>query len=106
MKESELTKMTVKQLRELAKEKTDASGVTAMKKDQLIDLLVTERDVEVVRTKKVKKMDLNRDQAKAEILRLKQKKEELEKSKDLNKKQLKNIMRRVRNLKRLIRNVS
>ncbi|MFC1564118.1 Rho termination factor N-terminal domain-containing protein [candidate division KSB1 bacterium] len=106
MKESELIKMTVKQLRELAKEDTKISGVTAMKKEQLVEALVTERDVEVVRTKKIRKMDLSPDQAKAEILRLKQKKEELEKSKNMNKKQLKNIIRRVRNLKRLLRNVS
>ncbi|MCP4723709.1 MAG: hypothetical protein GY863_01670 [bacterium] len=106
MKESELIKMTVKQLRDIAKETTDASGVTAMKKDELVDLLVTDKDVEVVRTKKVKKVDLTKEQAKAEILRVKQKKEEMEKSGEINKKQLKNIVRRVRNLKRLIRNVS
>ncbi len=106
MKESELIKMTVKQLRDLAKETTDAAGVTAMKKEQLVDLLVTERDVEVSRTKKIRKIDLTKEQAKAEILRLKQKKEEMEKAGDINKDQLKNLVRRVRSLKRLLRNVS
>ena len=106
MTEAELKKMTVKQLRVLASEKTDLAGLSGMKKDALVVALVEKLGV----TKEVKKAGTdalkNKQAAKNEIKRLKQKKQEFLQEKTLNKKQMRNIRRRVRRLKKNLRKVS
>ena len=104
MSEEELKKMTVKQLKELAAEKTDLTGLSGMKKEVLIKALIEKLHVEA--PKKVTGAALKDKQtAKIEIRRLKQKKQELLRAASRNPQQLRNVRRRVRNLKRFIRKV-
>lgn len=101
MTEADLKKMTVKDLKALAAEKTELTGVTDMRKDALIEAIIKELGIEK-ETKKVAADAINNKMAaKKEILRLKQKKEELLNSSKATPRQLKNIRRRVRSLKRL-----
>lgn len=106
MTEAELKKMTVKQLRELANEKTDLTGLSGMKKEALVVALVEKLDIK----KEVEKAGAgtlkDKQTAKNEIQRLKQKRTELLQAEVKSKKQMRNIRRRVRKLKRSIRRVS
>ncbi|MFC1513985.1 hypothetical protein ACFL5P_03135 [candidate division KSB1 bacterium] len=105
MTEAELKKMTVKQLREIAEEKTKLTGIKTMKKDKLIEEMIVALEIEV--SKKVTgEVVKDKIGAKKEINRLKHKRNDLEKGDSTNKKQLANIRRRIRNLKRMIRNAS
>ena len=102
---AELKKMTVKQLREYAAEHTELTGLSGMKKEQLVETLIEALGLE---TKKKVTGDALKDKksSKNEILRLKQKKEELLASAKKNAQQLKNIRRRIRNLKRNMRTIA
>ncbi len=100
MKTSELKKMTVKQLRELAKDDSSIIGATAMKKDELVEALSEEDDTV---QEKGTSGPISKDQAKSEIVRLKDKMARLSEGDSKNVKQLKNIRRRIRNLKRNLR---
>ena len=116
----ELQKMTVKALREFAQENTAIVGVTGLKKDQLIDAICEDLEIEktpdtarkdekktVSQKAKKSKVDLSKKQsAKQEILRLKEKKTALMQDKTKNYRQLKNIRRRIRRIKMEIRKVS
>ena len=106
MTEAELKKMTVKQLRALASEKTDLTGLSGMKKEELVAALIEKLGVK----KEVKKAGAealkDEQTAKKEIKRLKQKRKELLQAKTKNKKQMRNIRRRVRKLKRNLSKVS
>ncbi|MFC1556805.1 Rho termination factor N-terminal domain-containing protein [candidate division KSB1 bacterium] len=116
----ELQKMTVKALREFAQENTGIVGVTGLKKDQLIDAICEDLEIEktpdtarkdekkpVSQKAKKSKVDLsNKQSAKQEILRLKEKKTALMQDKTKNYRQLKNIRRRIRRIKMEIRKVS
>ena len=105
MNTSELKMMTVKELKDLAAEKTDAEGITSMKKDELVDLLSDgEESPSPVKKSSVKKSSktppkLTKEIAKSEIKRLKNKQAEISSGSPNSK----NIQRRVRNLKRFIR---
>lgn len=109
MTEAELKKMTVKRLRDLAAEKTEIQGLTGMKKEELVSALIEELKIKIEKEAppaEKKEVVLDSKSAKKEITRLKQKKSDLLGGKSLNSKQLKNIRRRMRNLKRIMRKVS
>lgn len=109
MTEAELKKMTVKQLRDLATGKTEIQGLTGMKKEELVNALMEELKIKIGEKDPVaekKAVVLDSKSAKNEIMRLKQKISDLLGGKSSNPKQLKNIRRRVRNLKRIMRKVS
>ncbi len=110
MTESELKKMTVKQLKEYASEHTKLSGMSGMKKDALVSAIIDELGIDEPGkelSKVEKKKGLNDKGAiKIEILRLKQKKSELQEQDVNNSNQFRNIRRRIRNLKRKIQKVS
>ena len=105
MKEADLKKMTVKQLRELATEKTDLTGLSGMKKEMLVKAMIDKLGVDS--SKKVAGEALkNKQAAKKEIVRLKRKKQELLKfGAKKNPQQLRNIRRRARSLKRHLRKI-
>lgn len=104
MTEAELRKMTVKQLRELAAEKTDIAGITGMKKEELVTALIGKLGIDI--SKKVTDEALkDKKSAKKEVFRLKQKKQEVLQGKTKNIQQLRNIRRRVGKLKRYLRKV-
>ena len=108
--EKPLDKMTVVELREVAKEEIPGiTGVTGMKKDQLLDAIKEARGVkeETPAKKKKKKKtagpkkDLTVKEMKQEILRLRAEREALRKEKD--KKKLEIIRRRINRLKKMTR---
>ena len=105
MKDAELKKMTVKQLRELAAEKTELTELSSMKKDELLIALAGELERKEPK-KESGKGEKDPKATKNEIIRLKQKKEKLLQAKSKNPKQLRNVRRRIRNLKRIMRKVS
>ena len=102
---AELKKMTVKQLREFAKDKTELTGLSSMKKDELLNTLAGELERKEPKKESAKGKKDPRA-TKNEIIRLKQKKEDLLQAKSKNPKQLRNVRRRIRNLKRIMRKVS
>ncbi len=105
MTEPELKKMTVKKLREFASKNTELSGISGLKKDALITAIVEALGVDAPKKQTGKKLSKKKE-IKIEIVRLKQKKEELLKQKTKKSGQIRNIRRRVRNLKRMSRRVS
>jgi len=105
MTEEELRKMTVKDLRKIAAEQTELSGITGMKKDVLIEALVKELNIKQAKKQATGKALDDKISTKREILRLKQKKDDLLKQKSKKPAQLKNIRRRVRNLKKHLRKI-
>lgn len=103
MNASELKKMTVKELKDLAAEKSGETDTSSMKKDDLVELLSDEEDSKPAKKKNAAKksepVKLTKELAKSEIRRLKKRQAEVS-SGSANSK---NIQRRVRNLKRFIR---
>ena len=114
MTEPELKKMTVKKLREFASKNTELSDISGLKKDALITAIVEALGVDAPKKqtskdeskKETGKKLSKKKEIKIEIVRLKQKKEELLKQKTKKSGQIRNIRRRVRNLKRMSRRVS
>ncbi len=103
--ESDLKKMTVKDLRVFAQENTSLTGVTGMKKEELLNALLAELGLE--KKKQTSKVDIKDKQAtKKEVLRLKEKQQKLMQSETKNQNQLKNIRRRISRLKKEMRKVS
>lgn len=102
--EQEMKKMTVKDLREWAKENSKLVGVSGMKKDELIGNLMEEFGIEP-EDKKVSSL-ANKADLKTEVKRLKDKMDILLQEENKNSNQLKNIRRRIRNLKRDMRTAS
>jgi len=106
MTEAELKKMTVKQLRALASEKTDLTGMSGMKKEELVVALVEKLGIKKEVKKAGTEAPKDKQATKKEIKRLKQKRNELFQANTKNRKQLRNIRRRVRKLKKNLRKVS
>jgi cell division protein FtsX len=107
--EKPLDKMTAKELRELAVEIPDVTGVHAMKKDELLRLVKEHRgiqDEKPVRTKKTKKekKGLSRSELKTKIIELKKQKGVAREAKDT--KQVDILRRRISRMKKMTRKVA
>jgi ABC-type uncharacterized transport system ATPase subunit len=107
-----LDKMTVVELRELAKEEIPGiTGVTGMKKDQLLEAIKEARGIKDETPAKIKKQKktagpkkvMNVQEMKQEIIRLRAERETLRQTKD--KKKLEIIRRRINRLKKMTRRV-
>jgi hypothetical protein len=108
-----LDKMTVVELRELAKEEIPGiTGVTGMKKDQLLEAIKEARGIKDETPAKIKKQKktagpkkvMNVQEMKQEIIRLRAERETLRQTKD--KKKLEIIRRRINRLKKMTRRVA
>jgi len=108
--EKPLDKMTVVELREAAKEEIPGiTGVTGMKKEQLLEVIKDARGIKeeapARKKKKIKtagpKKEMSVKDMKQEIVRLRGERETLRKEKD--KKKLEIIRRRINRLKKLTR---
>ncbi len=112
--EKPLDKMTVVELREVAKvEIPGITGVTGMKKEQLLEALKEARGIQdetPAQKKKIKKKtagpkkDMSVKDMKLEIIRLRAERETLRQDKD--KKKLEIIRRRINRLRKMTRRVS
>ena len=111
--EKTLDKMTVVELREVAKEEIPGiAGVTGMKKDQLLEAIKEARGIkdETPVKKKTKKKTagpkrkMTGKEMKQEIIRLRSEREALRQEKD--KKKLEIIRRRINKLKKMTRKVA
>jgi len=111
--EKPLDKMTVVELRELAKEEIPGiTGVTGMKKEQLLETIKEARGIkdEAPAKKKKKKKTagskkvMSVKEMKQEIIRLRDERESLRQEKD--KKKLEIIRRRINRLKKMSRKVA
>lgn len=107
--EKPLDKMTVTELREVVKQEVpEVTGVTGMKKDQLLEIVKEARGIKdeaPVKKKKKKtagpKKDLSVREMKLEIIRLRAERDVLRQEKD--KKKLEIIRRRINRLKKMTR---
>ena len=103
-----LEKMTVKELREVAKDIPGVQGVTAMKKDELVQILKSHYGIQdeapaKTRTKKPK-LSMTVTELKAKIAVLREEKEVARAEKDRNKINI--LRRRINRFKRLSRKVA
>jgi len=82
--EKELERMTVKELRAIASEETEAVGIHAMKKDELLSAIKEARGIpeEKAPKEKAKEAELTVTELKAKVKELKTKKEEFRRSRD------------------------
>ena len=106
--EKPLDKMTAPELREIAKQIPGVTGTSAMKKDELLEIIKKHRGIEDEKSaKKMKKAktdkDINVKDLKQKIIRLKEKKAEIQKEKD--RKQINILRRRINRLKKRTRTV-
>jgi hypothetical protein len=108
-----LDKMTVVELRELAKEEIPGiTGVTGMKKDQLLEAIKEARGIQEEAPAKKKKQKrtagpkkvMSVQEMKQEIVRLRAERETVRQTKD--KKKLEIIRRRINRLKKMTRKVA
>jgi len=101
--EKPLDKMTVLELREIAKEIPDVTGVTAMKKDQLLSIIKKHRGIEEEKPggKKVAKVALTVQELKHKIAVLKADKKSIVEKHDRKKATV--FRRRINRLKKRIR---
>jgi protein-arginine kinase activator protein McsA len=101
--EKPLDKMTVLELREIAKEISDVTGVTAMKKEQLISIIKKHRGIEEEKPggKKVAKVALTVQELKQKIVVLKADKKSIIEKHDRKKATV--LRRRINRLKKRIR---
>ncbi len=97
-KEKPLEKMTVKELREIALEIPDITGVHAMKKEELISRI---KEAKGIKDEKKKKSNLTIKEMKKDVLRLRELKEEARKNKD--KRMVKIYQRKINRLKKRMR---
>ena len=107
--EKPLEKMTAPELKEVAKEIPDLTGVHAMKKTDLIDVIneyygIEEESPEKGKKKKAKKQTLSVKELKAKIIQLREKKEEARAAKD--RKNVEILRRRINLLKKQTRKVA
>jgi hypothetical protein len=108
--EKPLEKMTVVELREVAKvEIPDITGVTGMKKDQLLEVIREARGIKPEKPAKKNKIagpkkKMTVREIKQEIVRLRDERETLRQDKD--KKKLEIIRRRINRLKKITRRVA
>ena len=106
--EKPLEKMTAPELKEIAKQIPGVTGVTAMKKDELLAIIKEHRgikDEEPAKKarKKVVKKDLNVKDLKKKVIQLKEEKAAAQKAKD--KKQINVLRRRINRAKKRTRKV-
>jgi len=106
--EKPLDKMTAPELREIAKQIPGVTGASAMKKDELLEIIKKHRGIEddkpVKKKKKIKaEKEINIKNLKQKIIRLKEKKAEIQKEKD--RKQINILRRRINRLKKRTRTV-
>ena len=101
--EKQLDKMTVLELREIAKEIPDVTGVTAMKKEQLISIIKKHRGIEEEKSggKKVAKVAFTVQELKHKIALLKADKRTIVEKHDRKKATV--LRRRINRLKKRIR---
>ena len=101
--EKQLDKMTVLELREIAKEIPDVTGVTAMKKEQLLSIIKKHRGIEEEKPsgKKVAKVALTVQELKHKIAILKADKRTIVEKHDRRKATV--LRRRINRLKKRIR---
>ena len=107
--EKPLEKMTAPELKEVAKEIPDLTGVHAMKKTDLIDVIneyygIEEESPAKGKKKKAKKQTLSVKELKAKIIQLREKKEEARAAKD--RKNVEILRRRINLLKKQTRKVA
>ena len=102
---SELEKLTVIKLREEAKKFPDVKGVSAMKKEELLNLLVEKLGIEVPekKTKKKTASPKNKASLKKKIEQLKMEREAARADRDSKKATI--LRRRIHTLKRQIRKI-
>jgi hypothetical protein len=106
--EKPLEKMTAPELREIAKQIPGVTGASAMKKDELLEIIKKHRGIEDEKPAKTKKKaktdkDINVKDLKQKIIQLKEKKVEIQKEKD--RKQINILRRRINRLKKRTRTV-
>ncbi|MFC1822698.1 transcription termination factor Rho [Thermodesulfobacteriota bacterium] len=104
--EKPLDKMTAPELREVAKGIEGVTGVHAMKKDQLLEIIKEDRGIkdEIPAKKKISKHEDNVKELKQKIVALKEEKREARASKD--KKKVDVLRRRMNRLKKRTRKVA
>jgi hypothetical protein len=108
--EKPLDKMTVKELREVGKEIPELTGVTAMKKDELLEAIKKDRGIEdeeppaKKKTTKAAKGKVDVKDLKAKIVQLKE--EKARARQDKNKAQVEILRRRINRLKKRTRKVA
>jgi hypothetical protein len=107
--EKPMDKMTVKELREIAKDIPGISGVHAMKKDELLAVIKEDRGIKDKKPvkkveKKADKVTLSVKDLKKKIALLREKKELARKAKD--RKGLNVLRRRMNRMKKLTRRVA
>ncbi len=113
-KEKPLDKMTVKDLREIAVEIPDLTGVHAMKKDELLKVINEARGIkeeapiekskEKVSKKKVSKQEVSVKELKQKVVRFKEEKGTARKAKDRKRVDL--LRRRINRLKKQTRKLA
>jgi len=99
-----LDKMTVKELREVAKDIPGVTGVTAMKKDELLSLIKEFRGIEdeaPAKKQKVLKQGLTVKELKEKAVQLREAKKAAREENDKNK--VKVLRRRINRIKKLTR---
>jgi hypothetical protein len=109
--EKALDKMTVVELREIAKKIPDVTGVSGMKKDQLLTIIKEDRGIKEEPPAKKKKTakkkssgpmkEMTVKELKAEIVRMRAEREEMRKEGD--RKKIEIIRRRINRLKKKTR---
>jgi cell division protein FtsX len=106
MEYSELEKLTVIRLREEAKKLPDVKGVSAMKKEELLNLLVEKLGIEVPekKTKKTTASPRGKASLKKKIEQLKMEREAARADRDSKKVTI--LRRRIHTLKRQIRKIA
>ena len=106
-KAKDLDRMTVKELKALAAEETDLTGIHAMKKAELLEALKEARGIieeKASKKKVVDKKEVTVKQLKEKVVELKGKREEARKAKD---KRMVGILRRkISRLKKTARKIS
>jgi hypothetical protein len=107
--EKPIEKMTAKELREVAAQIPDVTGVHAMKKEDLLKIIKAYRgiqDEKPVKKKKTKKdkSGLSRRALKAKIIELKKQKDEARGAED--KRQVDILRRRINRIKKMTRKVA
>ena len=106
--EKPLDKMTAKELREIAIEIPGVTGVHAMKKEQLLEIIKEAKGIKdeepVKKKKKAPKKEVEKKELKTKIVSLKKEKEEAYTARD--KKKVDILRRRINRLKKRTRKVA
>jgi len=102
----ELERMTVKELRMIAAEETEAVGIHAMKKDELLSAIKEKRGIpeEKAPKEKAKETELTVTELKAKVKELKTEKEEFRRTRD--RKMVEVLRRRINRAKKRTRKLA